>query len=289
MINTGDFKAVEIRDRDNSAVNFLYNTIPGRVLLKILIKPGISKLAGSILRNPATCFFIKGFIKRNNIDMNEYRDNKFKSFDDFFIRELKEGYRLFPDNENDVAAPGDGKLTVYPVTADSVFTIKNSNYSVCDLLGDKNLADEFSDGICLIFRLSPDDYHRYSYIDDGEIISHKQIDGVLHTVRPIAFRKFDVFCRNSREITVMQTKNFGKIIQIEVGALFVGKISNRSSSGPVKRGEEKGMFQFGGSTIILMFKSNIITVNDEIYENTVQNMETIVRMGDKIGEKPALK
>ena len=279
----GRLETVEISDADNAAIGFFYNTIPGRILLKLLIRTTISKLAGAFLRSPASRIFIKGFIKQNNIDMEEFRDAEYKSFDEFFIREIKYGYRPLSENENDLIAPCDGKLTAYSITADSVFYIKRSMYSVEDLLQDKKLADEFSDGVCMIFRLTPDDYHRYIYIDDGEILNQKRIKGVLHTVQPIAYQRMDVFCQNTREYAVIQTGNFGKIIQMEVGALFVGRISNHGKSLNVKRGEEKGMFRFGGSTVILLFKKDSVAIDDTIYENTLQNKETIIKMGCKAG------
>jgi len=277
--------AVEIPAENKRSIKFLYNTIPGRVLLRLTILTPISKLVGFILRSPASRGMIKNFITENNINMDEYRPVKYKSFDDFFIREIVDGYRPFPEDENALASPCDSKLTVYPITPDSVFTIKNAQYSVETLLRDKALADEFSGGMCLVFRLSPDDYHRYCFIDDGEILDQKFIKGVLHTVRPIAYQNRPVFCENSREYTVIQTKNFGKIIQMEVGALFVGKISNHKKSNIIKRAEEKGMFQFGGSTVVLLFKKDMIVVDDEITSNTAENLETVVKMGIKVGTK----
>ena len=279
------FETVEMLDADSIAISFLYKTIPGRVILKLLIRPTVSKLAGSILKSPATRIFISGFVKRNSINMEEYQNARYRSFNDFFIREIREEFRPFPENKHDVATPCDGKLTAHPITTDSVFHIKNSKYSVCDLLQDSQLAADYTDGVCLIFRLTPDDYHRYSFIDDGEIIDRKRIKGILHTVRPIAHQRCSVFCRNSREYTVIQTTNFGKIVQIEVGAIFVGRITNYNDCREIKRGGEKGMFQFGGSTVIMLFQKGAITVDDAIYENTIQNKETKVRMGCKIGEK----
>ena len=280
------YEAAPIPETDTAAIRFLYNTFPGRILLKLITRTTISKLAGSILGSPASRVFFNGFIKRNNINMEEYgdADTRYKSFNDFFIRRIRDGARPLPDSESDVAAPCDGKLTVYRITADRVFNIKHSKYTVDDLLGDRELADEFSDGICLIFRLTPDDYHRYCYIDNAEVLQRKRINGSLHTVRPVAYRHYNVFCVNSREYTVMQTMNFGKVVQIEVGALFVGKITNYDDSA-AKRGAEKGMFQFGGSTIIMLFKKGTVTIDEAIYENTRQHKETIVKMGYKIGEK----
>jgi phosphatidylserine decarboxylase len=278
------FRAVPILNEDKASIKFLYNTVFGRLLLKLITKTTVSKLAGVILGSPASRVFIKRFIAQNNIKMDEYRSVKYKSFDDFFVRELKEGNRSFPADEKSLASPCDGKLTAYSITPECIFRIKHSLYSIKDLLEDKSIADKYSGGTCLVFRLSPDDYHRYCYIDDAEILKHKYIKGILHTVRPIAYQNHAVFCQNSREITVMQTSNFGRVVQIEVGALFVGKISNHKKSGMVQRGEEKGMFRFGGSTIILLFTEGAIKIDNVIEKNTELGRETIMRMGEKVGE-----
>ena len=287
MINNDNatFRAVPILDEDKASIKFLYNTVFGRILLKVVIKTTVSKLAGFILGSPASRVFIKGFIAKNGIKMDAYRSVKYKSFDDFFTREINEGYRPFPADVSTLVSPCDGKLTAYSITHDSIFRIKHSLYSLKDILQDKSLADKYYDGTCLVFRLSPDDYHRYCFIDDAEILKRKYIKGVLHTVRPIAYQNHSVFCQNSREYTVMQTKNFGKVVQIEVGALFVGRITNHKKSSTVLRGEEKGMFQFGGSTIILLFTKDAAAVDDKIMENTALNRETIVRMGEIIGKR----
>jgi len=267
------------------ALRFLYRTPPGRVLLKLLVVKPVSRCAGRILNSRPTRVFIRGFVKRNKINMAEYPRVKYRSFNDFFTREVNMDYRPFPENDCDVAAPCDGKLTAYPITASGVFNIKNSVYTISDLLEDKELASDFIDGVCMIFRLTPDDYHRYYYIDDGEILAQKRIKGKLHAVRPIAQRRYNVFSRNAREYTVMQTRNFGKVVQMEVGALFVGRISNNDSVQSFKRGDEKGMFQFGGSTVIMLFQKGAITPDNKIFENTLNDKETIVRMGYIVGEK----
>ena len=270
---------------DNLALNFLYNSLLGRVLLHLLVKPTVSKVFGFLMDRPISRFLIPSFVKRYNINMKEYKDVKYISFNDFFTREIKKELRPFPDNPYDLAAPCDGKLMAYPITADSVFYIKNSMYDVDELLQDKILADEFKNGVCLIFRLTPDNYHRYSYIDDGEITCQKKIKGVLHTVQPISQQRFDIYVQNSREYAVMQTMSFGKVIQVEVGALFVGRITNHLTGGAFKRGDEKGMFEFGGSSIVMLFQKNSITIDYAISKNSQQNKETRVQMGYKIGEK----
>ncbi|MDR2970506.1 MAG: phosphatidylserine decarboxylase [Bacteroidales bacterium] len=279
-----NYETVPISYRGGVAANFLYNTLPGRVLLNLLVRPVVSKFAGLVLGSPPTRFLISGFIKRNDIVMEEYKSVKYKSFNDFFIREIKRERRPFSVNAFDLAAPCDGKLTAYPIMPDSTFRIKNSTYTIESLLQDKKLAAEFMNGVCLIFRLSPNDYHRYAYIDDGESIHRKKIKGVLHTVRAISQKRYKVFAQNSREYEVMQTEHFGKVIQIEIGALFVGRINNHKMKHTFKRGDEKGMFEFGGSTIVMLFQNNKMTLDKNIYTNTLHDKETIVRMGCKIGQ-----
>ena len=285
MHDVRDYKTVPISYKESFAVSFLYNCLPGRVLLKLLVRPSISKIVGHILDSSASRILIRGFIKRNNIKMEEYQAVRYKSFNAFFIREINKGYRPFPKHEFDLAAPCDGKLTAYPISEDSIFRIKNSIYTIESLLCNKALAAGYCGGVCLFFRLTPDDHHRYAYIDDGKILYHKRIKGVLHTVRPISQIMYNVFAQNTREYEVIKTKNFGKVVQMEVGALFVGYITNLNTKTEFKRGDEKGMFEFGGSTVIMLFQKDNVTIDKAILENTQQEKETIVRMGLKIGEK----
>ena len=281
-----EFETYDMSGKENLGISFLYKALPGRIFLCLLVKPIISKLFGFVMDSGVSRFLIPSYVKNNNICLDDYKDIKYKSFNDFFIREVKEGGRPISANTSEVIAPCDGKLTAYPITADSVFRIKNSVYSISSLLQDEQLAADFIDGICLIFRLMPDDYHRFCYIDDGEVISQKTIKGVLHTVRPIALQRYSIYTQNSREFVVLQTKNFGKVVQMEIGALFVGRIVNRRATGSFVRGEEKGLFEVGGSTIVMLYQKNMVTIEKIIYENTQQNKETIVKMGNKIGEKP---
>ena len=283
-MSEAEYKTSLIPERESAAVSFLYCTIPGRLLLKLLVKPSVSKLAGFFMNRRVSTIFVKSFIKRNNIQMEEYVETEYKSFNDFFTRQVKKEHRPLPTGAADFFAPCDGKLTAYTITDDSKFKIKNSVYDVFDMLDDKTPACEYINGVCLIFRLTPDDYHRFFYIDNGEIEYHKKIKGVLHTVRPISHARFKVYSQNAREFTVMRTEHFGKVIQLEIGALFVGRIINHSTSGPFFRGEEKGMFQFGGSTVIILLQKDTVVIDDAIFTNTRRNEETVVRMGQKIGK-----
>lgn len=279
------FKTLDILESDNMALTFLYEHFGGRLLLKWIIHPITSRIGGRILNSRLSRFYIPFFVKHNDIDMGRYAHKKYRSFNQFFTRPLKENYKVISDNPIHLAAPCDGKLTAFSINNNICFKIKDSEYTIASLLKDQKTAKLFADGICLIFRLTPDDYHRYYFIDNGSIIAQKKIKGVLHTVRPIVLKNYKVYHENSREWTLVQTENFGKVVQIEVGALLVGKINNRAITGPIVRGEEKGMFEFGGSTIILLFQKDTLRIDDAIWNNTADNKETIICCGEIIGKK----
>jgi len=279
------FETVEISGKDSRSINFLYHTSVGRGVLRVLVNPACSKMCGVLLDSRASRVLIPGFVRHNRIEMQEYQDVKYRSFNDFFTREVKDGGRPISQKAEDLIAPCDGKVTAYPITEDSVFFIKNSMYSVAGLLADRQLAAEYAGGCCVILRLSPDDYHRYCYLDDGELLQERRIKGVLHTVRPIAFERYKVFIQNAREFALLKTKNFGKVVQMEVGALLIGRIKNHRGKTHFVRGEERGMFEFGGSTVVLLFQKDTVCIHDRFFQNTAENKETIVLMGDLLGKK----
>lgn len=270
-------------DKEGKLVSFLYNSVLGRVLLKILCLPFISKIIGLILSSRISKLFIKPFIKKNKIDMSLYESVKYKSFNSFFVRKKK--HINFEMNRDVFISPCDAKLSIYDVNEYSCFEIKNSFYSLRDLLNEDEIYKEYIDGKALVFRLCKDDYHRYHYIDDGKQEDNYFVRGVLNTVRPIAYRKCKVFKRNSREYTTLHTENFGDVVEVEVGATLVGKIKNLKSNNSFKRGEEKGMFLFGGSTIVLLVKKNSVIIDKDIVNNSLRNIETRVKCGERIGVK----
>lgn len=278
------FPTLDISEKDSAGVNFLYHTLPGRCVLRLLICPGVSKALGAFLDTGISRHLVGPFIRSTKLDLSDYPEVSYKSFNDFFTRRVKDGRRPVDMDAHTLIAPCDGKLTAYSITAEGLFDIKHSVYSVADLLRDEALAKEFEGGTCLIFRLSPDDFHRYSFMDNGSVLRSETLPGVLHTVRPIAFRRYPVFSENAREYAVLETANFGKVIQMEVGALFVGRIVNRPVTA-FTRGQEKGKFEFGGSTVILLLQKGAAKVDEELLENTRRGKESVVRLGSPIGKK----
>lgn len=282
-----NFATVPISWKDSPSIRFLYNTVPGRALLQLLICPGVSKAAGYFLDRRCSRIFIRPFVRSSGISLEDYEDRKYTSFNDFFTRQIRKGRRPLPEDPLTLAAPCDGKLTAYPITEEAVFRIKHSAYDLPTLLEDAELARRYRGGTCLIFRLTPDDYHRYSFPDSGRLISSRRIPGVLHTVRPIAFDRYPVYLKNTREYAVLDTDHFGLAVQMEVGALFVGRIVNRPVSGSFRRGDEKGMFEFGGSTIVLLLEKDTVEIDPVLLENTARGLETIVKKGCPLGRAAA--
>lgn len=272
-------------DKDIKFMKFLYGNEFGRLLARVLACPFISKMSAIYLNSSLSNHLIKNFVVKNNIDLSLYEKNEFKSFNEFFTR-LKKRENIHIDyNGDSFISPCDGKLLVYKIGENSDFKIKNSCYTVSDLLNGDAIGNEYKDGYILIFRLRPKDYHRYIYIDDGQKSKNIKISGILHTVRPIALESEPVYKRNAREYTLLKTQNFGDIIQIEVGAMLVGKIVNYHADWQFKRGEEKGHFEFGGSTIVMLVKKDKVIIDEDILKNTSEDAETLVECGMKIGKK----
>lgn len=275
--------------KETRSLRFLYNTVVGRCILWVLVRPWISKTAGCFLNSRFSRFLINPFVRKNQISLDEFDVPKdgFFCFNHFFRRsKLNVDFDETPEN---FTSPCDAFLTAYTIDENVRFNIKHTKYSVKDLLENRYLAKEYQGGTALIFRLTPKHYHRYHFADGGKVIADKRIDGVLHCVRPIAMDRYPIFIRNSREYTVIDTENFGRIIQMEVGALLVGKIYNHPDKVTVKRGEEKGYFEFGGSTVIVLVKKDVLSLSEEL-KSCVNNGEEIsVSVGSVIGKKQTRK
>lgn len=269
--------------KPSKTLKFLYNTKLGGLILRMLASRRMADLYAHHLNTRLSKPSIKKFIKKNGLDMSEYKPVKYRSFNEFFTREIIPERRPVDTDKNSLISPCDGKLTAFEINKDSVFRVKGFDYSLETLLKNSSLAEEFEGGVCLIFRLTVKDYHRYIFFDGGTAENGVFIKGKLHTVQPQALERRRVFTENCREYTLIHSENFGDALQIEVGAMFVGKIVNNGKK-QFSRGEEKGWFEFGGSTIMLILKKGVAEIDEEIFENTDDRFETVVKCGEKIGK-----
>ena len=278
-----------MNNSESGMLRFLYGTAVGRALLRPLASRTLSKLCGNFLSSRLSTPLIRPFVRKNGIDLNDYHSDSFRSFNDCFVRKIKEELRPIEMEPDALVSPCDGLLSAYRVKEGTVFPIKQSRYTVDSLLGGDRIAERFHDGICLVFRLCVDNYHRYAYFDSGRKGENFFIPGKLHTVRPIALEREPVFTENCREYTVIESENFGVAVQIEVGAMLVGRILNHHGSGTVRRGEEKGMFLYGGSTVVLLLESGRAEIPETLFEATERGEETPVKMGERIGVRSTAK
>ena len=264
----------------------IYGHALTRMLLRPFLSPAVSDICGKFLSTRLSRRIIPSFVKKNHIDLSIYEKQEFDSYNAFFTRKIKAEQRPINDQKNVLISPSDGKVTAYPITQKGRFWIKHTQYTAAQLLKDERLAERYMGGWIYVIRLTVDDYHRYCYVADGRKSRQRKIRGVLHTVNPVANDYYPIYKMNSREYCILKTKELGTILLMEVGALMVGKINNHEEdSAQVKRGDEKGMFEFGGSTIVVMTEPGMTEPDKDIIQNTKVQAETLIKMGEPIGCK----
>ena len=264
----------------------IYGHALTRMLLRPFLSPAVSDICGKFLSTRLSRRIIPSFVKKNHIDLGIYEKQEFDSYNAFFTRKIKAEQRPINEQKNILISPSDGKVTAYPITQKGRFWIKHTQYTAAQLLKDERLAERYMGGWIYVIRLTVDDYHRYCYVADGRKSRQRKIRGVLHTVNPVANDYYPIYKMNSREYCLLKTMELGTILLMEVGALMVGKINNHEEdSAQVKRGDEKGMFEFGGSTIVVMTEPGMAEPDKDIIQNTKAQAETLVKMGEPIGCK----
>ena len=176
----------------------LYNDRGGRLCLKLLIRPFVSKAAGVLLNTRLSARFVPDFVKNNKIDLSIYEKQNFSSWNDFFIRRIRKEERPIDMRENILISPCDGKLSVHRISSDSRFSIKDTEYTAGQLLKNKAIAERYTGGYALIFRLTVDDYHHYCYVADGRKSANVTLPGVFHTVNPAANDVYPIYKKRQR-------------------------------------------------------------------------------------------
>lgn len=264
---------------------WLYNNPVGEAALWTLIKRKlVSSLYGELMDRPASTEKIGPFVDEFDIDLSIAKKQQFNSFNDFFTRELRKNARSIDTNSMVFVSPADGKVLAWKDISETDFFVKGHRFDVPSFLNDEILAEKYRDGSLIIIRLAPNDYHRFHFPVNGRVSETIQIEGDYYSVNPIALREMvEIFCMNKREFAVIENPVFGKVVMAEVGATMVGSIIQTYASGSVEKGDEKGYFEFGGSTVVLLFEKDKIKIDEDLLANTSKGLETSVLMGEKIG------
>jgi phosphatidylserine decarboxylase len=263
-----------------SAPRSVANKLPVRKLLR-----GLSFKQGVKYDDPASKAEIQKFINFHQLDMSEVLLplEQFKNFNEFFYRQLKPGARpcSAPDNPKIIVSPADCRSVVFNRMDEATkIWVKGREFSIERLLGSAYPQDakRYTNGALGIFRLAPQDYHRFHIPVDGVMGTPKTIEGEYYTVNPMAVRSaLDVYGENIRVVVPIDSVAHGRVMVICVGAMMVGStVITRQAGENVKRAEELGYFKFGGSTILLLFEEGAMKFDDDLVDNSNGALETLV-------------
>lgn len=276
------------------AIRWLYDSKGGRCLTRALVKAPVSVVYGMLQSLPISRHKIAPFINDFQINMDEFLPEEgqdeyspYSSFNSFFIRKFKNGQRNFVQEKGQLAAFAEGRYFGFDrILEGQTIPVKGRDLSAQALLKDEKWNGIFKDGPLLISRLCPVDYHRFHFPDNGKVIDYYRIDGTYHSVNPLALdKKSSIFCDNIREISILETENFGLLAYIEVGAMMVGRIVQSSSMTHFSKGDEKGYFLFGGSTVIVLGEKGRWRPSADVLLNTSKGLETYIQLGSEVGVK----
>jgi phosphatidylserine decarboxylase len=275
-------------------IDLLYGTSWFSKLLSLLVLPlfshlnFLSQLYGAIQKSRLSKKKIKPFIQKFDVDVSEFLDpvDAFQSFNDFFIRKLKPAARPIAPGNDVAILPADGRYLVYEnIQKNDGFFVKGKKFSLETLLKSSDLAHKYAQGSMVIVRLAPVDYHRFHFPVSCHPEQPEPINGPLFSVNPSALKKHEnILAENKRVITHLRTENFGPLLFIEVGATYVGSIHQTfTPHKPVAKGDEKGYFSFGGSSLILLFEPFRIEFDRDLIEASRQRIEVLGQMGQSLG------
>jgi phosphatidylserine decarboxylase len=272
-------------------IQLLYGTFLGRLLSSLIAAPPFSRFYGWLQDRPSSKRKVQPFIEQFDIQMKDFlpeegrkADDPYSSFNAFFTRRVTEGARPFAEGTI-FPAPCDARYFAYDSLDDAVsIPVKGSFFKASALLNHPKWNAVFDKGPGFIARLCPVDYHRFHFPDSGRVLDSWRIPGALHSVNPwaLAFRQ-DIFMINERHVTILETEHFGMLAYVEVGATCVGKIQQTHHETTFARGDEKGMFLFGGSTVIVLGERGRWSPDERILTHTKDGVEAYLKMGQAVG------
>ncbi len=273
-------------------LRFAYENPAGRFFVWLVARRVFfSRWYGRRMNKKESAQRVLPFIARYNLDIEEFARSPFeyKTFNEFFYRALKPGTRPIVAGERVAVLPADGRhLAFADVDAAEGFYVKGWKFTLAELLADAALAARFAGGAMVISRLCPVDYHRFHFPVAGAPGEARRVTGWLYSVSPVALRRrVRYLVENQREVTVIENPVFGSVAMIEVGATNVGSIIQDFVPGrAVDKGAEKGMFAFGGSCVITLFRRGAIRFEADLLAHSAEQREVYARMGDRLGEAP---
>ncbi len=270
-------------------LRWAYGNPLGRLAQWLLIRRWIvSAWYGRRMSMAESSLRIRPFIEQYSLDEGEFAESvdEYNSFNEFFYRKLKSSARPVDPATDSVVFPADGRhLAFADITGESNFFVKGQAFDLAQFLADPDLAKSYEGGSMLLSRLCPVDYHRFHFPCTGEAGVPRFINGWLYSVSPIALiTRPSIFWENKRVVTSIETPGLGQVQFVEIGATMVGTIRQTYMPGEaVAKGDEKGYFAFGGSSVALLFEKGRIGFDTDLLENTANGIETYARVGESMG------
>ncbi len=269
---------------NNKILETMFSNVVTRSLLKLASSKWYSNLQRAFLVSPFSTYLISGFVRKNHINMKEYPKKFYRSFNDFFTREIKAERRIHAGTDENLISPCDCKASAYRIEDGAHFQIKGVDYTVGEVLKDDEMAKKYIGGTFFLLRLCVEDYHHYCYPCSGHKSPDVDIAGALYTVHPMIHRYAKAYRENARTYSVITDSKGNEIIVMEVGALGVGRIVNdHPFEYTALQGVEMGHFEFGGSTVLVICPPGSYVASEDLLRNTNDDFETIVKMGEEIG------
>ena len=274
----------------------------------IIPKQAITALAGKLAHlegGRLTTAVIRWFVQRYQVNMAEAAHPDiaaYKSFNEFFTRPLQPGAR--PLALADFICPVDGAISqLGDIKTDQIFQAKGHSYSTTALLGgNKNLAQQFENGLFACLYLSPKDYHRIHMPCEGQLKSMTYVPGALFSVNPSTAQGVPgLFARNERVVCEFASAQHGRFVMVLVGATVVGSMATVWHSGQhgiinpprsrkprswfydskniqLQQGQEMGRFLLG-STVVMLFEKDALEFNAD------WQPARAIQLGEHMGNK----
>lgn len=273
-----------------SWLRFIYGGNPlGRLSLSAVVRRAwFSAWYGWRMSRPDSVNRVLPFVVDYDLDAEEFAKpaTAYRTFNEFFYRTLRPGARPISPGEDIAVFPADGRHLAYADvdTADG-FYVKGKKFTLAALLGSGGLGTRFAGGSLLISRLCPVDYHRFHFPVAGTPAESRLINGWLYSVSPLALRVNPGYLtENKRMVTLVDSPVFGEVAILEIGATMVGAILQSFMPGrPVAKGDEKGLFAFGGSCVVTVFQRGRVRFDEDLIANSAVHREVYARMGERLG------
>jgi len=237
---------------------------------------------------------IQAFKAKYGIDLSIAQQGdalKYKSFNEFFTRALKDGVRVVDDSATSIVSPADGAISQLGTINDGdIFQAKGQSFSVEKLIGDPQLAEPFKNGQFATVYLSPRDYHRVHMPFSGTLTETLYVPGELFSVNQVTAENIPgLFARNERMVCLFDTE-LGRMAVVLVGAMIVagietvatgkvkptGRLELQQHQMKLEKGAELGRFYLG-STAVVLFEKDKMAWENQFKANSV------VVMGEKLG------